>query len=437
MYSPTPVIEIHLAHDVDLDDELSPGFEIRPLRSPYSPKFPSPMAYTDSDADDFRPVHLLPPPTSASLSPVLPRSASPPADKKGLDQSRFNELLQSSRERSTKFGHARKDSAELRRQATLKAHTAKALERRAIFLNKIARPPSPSATESPATPPESPAIFHFTLPSPGLRSPLSIPTKKKVQPSVAFPSENTPAGGWVEEVDFKARIRTSSIRNGAPLPHSRSHGRRASAHTLPSLDQITARLAKANANATTTTSSPPNDLTPEPVSSIRPPLRLAVHKRSPSSPLVTSPAPVVAADVVEPAVAKAATHINRLPAFLQKRSTSPDSQLIPPPTPSIVISAPTSPVLEVVSAKPPAPSAIIVTRRRYPLLPSSPAQPSISRSASTPRLAFTRSRPATPETRKQKGMDMVEKLRRRCSAPAELPARAKDDHPVLRMQGGF
>ncbi|KAG9013446.1 hypothetical protein FRB94_002520 [Tulasnella sp. JGI-2019a] len=436
MYSETPVIEIHLAHDIDIDDELSPGFEIRPLRSPYSPKFPSPMAYTDSDADDFRPVHLLPPPTAAALSPVLPRASSPPADKKGIDEGRFNELLKSSRERSaTKFGHARRDSAELRRQATLKAHTAKALERRALFLTKIAQAPSASATESPATPPESPAIFHFTLPSPGLQSPLSIAPRRK--PAVAFPSENKPVGGWVEEVDFKARARTNSIRNGAPLPHSRNHGRRASAQALPSLDQITARLAKSNA---TPVAPPPNDLAPVEVINKRAPLRLVVHKRSPSSPLATVPAPAVI-PVAEPAVAKAPTSGNRLPAFLQRRNASPEAQLAPPTptTPSIVISAPTFSVPEVPAAPiRPSPEPVVGTRRRYPLLPMSPAPPSMPCSNSAQiRPTLTRGRPATPETRKQRGLDMVEKLRRRSSAPAALPALAKDDHPVLKMKGGF
>lgn len=113
-----PTIEIHLAYEDD------GGFEIRPLRSPYSPKFPSPMAYSDSDADDFRPTHLLPPPV---VSPIPRPSTTLPVDKKGIDQTRFEQLLQGVRQKSApKFGHARKDSAELRRQATLKAHTSKA-----------------------------------------------------------------------------------------------------------------------------------------------------------------------------------------------------------------------------------------------------------------------------------------------------------------------
>lgn len=119
----TPTIEIHLA-----DDEISQQLEIKPLRSPYSPKSPSPMAYENSDADDFRPVHLLPPPTVSPLKEhrlSKPQSASLPTDKKGIDQERFAQLLKSSRERAA-MKHGRKESVELRKQVTLKVHTTKA-----------------------------------------------------------------------------------------------------------------------------------------------------------------------------------------------------------------------------------------------------------------------------------------------------------------------
>lgn len=123
MYPQTPTIEIHLAHDEEYNTSQN---EIQPLRSPYSPKFSSPMAYADSDADNFRPVHLLPPPT---VSPVAhPKSSGAlPTDKKGIDQERFAQLLKSSRERAT-MKHGRKESLELRKQVTLKAHTTKARE---------------------------------------------------------------------------------------------------------------------------------------------------------------------------------------------------------------------------------------------------------------------------------------------------------------------
>jgi hypothetical protein len=47
-------------------------------------------------------------------------------------------------------------------------------ERRALFLSKLHAPPSPTATTTPETPPESPLVFHYTLPSPCLTSPLAV-----------------------------------------------------------------------------------------------------------------------------------------------------------------------------------------------------------------------------------------------------------------------
>lgn len=128
----TPTIEIHLA-----DDEISQQLEIKPLRSPFSPKSPSPMAYENSDAEDFRPVHLLPPPTVSPLKEhrlSKPQSASLPTDKKGIDQDRFAQLLKSSRERAS-MKHGRKESFELRKQVTLKVHTTKARKSCRVFTN--------------------------------------------------------------------------------------------------------------------------------------------------------------------------------------------------------------------------------------------------------------------------------------------------------------
>lgn len=481
MFPQTPTIEIHLAQDFE-DSETT--FEIKPIRSSlYSPKCPSPMAYTDSDADDFRPVHLLPPPVA---SPVAPRPTLP-ADKKGIDQDRFQQLLKATRERPAgKFGHARSNSAELRRVATLKAHTTKArksrfkqpflydtvisdaparlhrlvyhgsvalalVERRALFMSKVAQPPTSVAIESPATPPESPAVFHFTLPSPGLQSPIAAYeklAKEAKRKPVAFPAtqaEIKTVPGWVEEVDFKARARTTSIRKGRampglapPVPHTR-HGRRASANGLPSLDQITARLAKSSA------AQPINDLEPATIPQAkapRAPLRLNLHRRSPSSPLVTSP---VTSQVVTVKASVEPSVTSRLPAFLQKRKEAQPQILVPQPkTPTILVSAPVVPVKTPRVEAPTQRSVPVVrTRRQDPeVAPITPIRPSShpgviarppTRSSSYPH----NQRPVTPETRKQTGLEMLEKLRRRSSAPASLPALAKDNHPVLSMKGGF
>ncbi|KAG8920066.1 hypothetical protein FRC00_010524, partial [Tulasnella sp. 408] len=350
----TPTIEIHLA-----DDEISQQLEIKPLRSPFSPKSPSPMAYENSDADDFRPVHLLPPPTVSPLKEhrlSKPQSAGLPTDKKGIDQERFAQLLKSSRERAA-MKHGRKESVELRKQVTLKVHTTKALERRALFLSKIQSAPTAEAAESPVTPPESPAIFHFTLPSPGMHSPLAMFERLSSESdkgcnSVNFPRDSSapqePRKGWVEEVDFKARVRSNGIRASPAASldlavSARSAPRKprgSPSHALPSLDQITARLATkvaAHANAA------PSDIAPSisAVGGLKPrPLSLAIarprpsqlgHRRTPSSPLATSP--VFTANlqeeeeektpeqgpVPEIVVEKPAAAPSRLPQFLQKR----------------------------------------------------------------------------------------------------------------------
>jgi hypothetical protein len=139
-----------------------------------------------------------------------------------------------------------KKDTDLRKEIAMKVHRSKqgkpcdhatqvfnqvanvlSAERRAMFLSKVQAPPSPGATLTPKTPPESPAIFHYSLPSPGLRSPLT-----------AFENEdpNKPRDTWVEQVEF----RMPGQEYAKPLPRS------ASIHStmrLPSLDQITAHLS--------------------------------------------------------------------------------------------------------------------------------------------------------------------------------------------------
>lgn len=86
-------------------------------------------------------------------------------------------------------------------------------------MSRITAPPSPTSTETAVTPPESPAIFHFSLPSPGLASPLEL-----------FETV-TSRESWIEHVDYKKPQRTPA--------------RETFSGRLPSLDQITARLRPA------------------------------------------------------------------------------------------------------------------------------------------------------------------------------------------------
>ncbi|EPQ60888.1 hypothetical protein GLOTRDRAFT_113401 [Gloeophyllum trabeum ATCC 11539] len=218
-YPVSPVPEIHIS--------FAPPDE--PRKEPYSP-FASLSPLTQDDDDGYRPTLLSPPCTA---SPKVHRQLSPlrPADApvgKGLDRDRFEALLRSSRERNTAVGA--KKSLDLRKEIALKAHKSKQMERRAVFLSKIQAPPSPTATGLPKTPPESPAIFHYTLPSPGLVSPLAVFESIQENPS-GFPAREP----WVEQVDFRL---PKEYATQVKKPMSPSF-----AKPLPSLDQITAHLS--------------------------------------------------------------------------------------------------------------------------------------------------------------------------------------------------
>jgi hypothetical protein len=124
------------------------------------------------------------------------------------------------------------------------------VERRALFLSKVNAPPSPTATALPKTPPESPAILHFTLPSPGLDSPLALfEALQQKDPSgpVQFPSVKP----WVEQVHYR-QLNSARVRP-------------------PSLEQITAHLST-HGHSTT-----PNTVKDE---YHRPPIRLPTFLRS-------------------------------------------------------------------------------------------------------------------------------------------------------------
>ncbi|CAE6378645.1 unnamed protein product [Rhizoctonia solani] len=202
-----------------------PSIHVSPAESPAYPDTPSLEPASPEESMSSRSNHLLPPPVGShhrrALSPIKVM------DKKGLDQATFQDLLAANRERSSRRLVSSADR--LRREVVVKAHHSKQFERRALFLSKIIAPPSPTSTETAVTPPESPAIFHFSLPSPGLASPLEL-------------FENvTSREHWIEEVDYNKKPLRTPARDVFPT------GR------LPSLDQITARLRPTlNVNAVPT-----------------------------------------------------------------------------------------------------------------------------------------------------------------------------------------
>ncbi|KIM48020.1 hypothetical protein M413DRAFT_61602 [Hebeloma cylindrosporum] len=190
-----------------------------PLPDPTSPFTSLAFATKIVDSDGFRPSHLTPPPTPTSLkralSPLIPTQDS----GKGLDSHRFQALLNATRERGANNGG--KKHVDLRKEIALKVHKNKQVERRALFLSKVQAPPSPTAALTPKTPPDSPAIFHYTLPSPGLVSPLALFES-------LHDSRDGVRCGWVEQVDFK---QAKPVYEKAKVYPG-----------LPTLDQISARL---------------------------------------------------------------------------------------------------------------------------------------------------------------------------------------------------
>ncbi|EKM60927.1 uncharacterized protein PHACADRAFT_247154 [Phanerochaete carnosa HHB-10118-sp] len=218
--SPVPEISISLASPEEPVPEPFSPFSTSGFGSPCTPATPE-------DNDGFRSTLLSPPPTS----PRFPRQLSPlrpvdvPVCGKGIERERFEQLLRASRERNASVGG--KKSPDLRKEIALKVHRNKQVERRALFLSKVQAPPSPRSTLLPKTPPESPALFHYSLPSPGLRSPLT-----------AFADEELakPRESWVEQVDFRLPEQDCV----KPPPRSASLFR---TQKLPSLEQITAHLS--------------------------------------------------------------------------------------------------------------------------------------------------------------------------------------------------
>jgi len=188
-----------------------------PPPEPFSP-FNAQTTSPASQPDSYRPSLLSPHPV---VSPRFRRQPSPlrPADTlpagKGLDRSSFEALLASTRERNADA----KKAPDLRKELALKAHKSKQMERRALFLSKVSAPPSPTATGIPKTPPESPSIFHYSLPSPGLVSPLALfGSLQQNETTGSIPSQS-----WVEQVEYR-RSKGANSR-------------------VPSLEQITTHLS--------------------------------------------------------------------------------------------------------------------------------------------------------------------------------------------------
>lgn len=283
------------------------------------------------------------------------------------------------------------------------------VERRALFLSKVQAPPSPSATITPKTPPESPAIFHYSLPSPGLESPL------EVFESIALNKSSASAcKPWVEQVDF--RLPNQPQTRPMSKPNATNHSRK----PLPSLDQITARMSSHGVvPAPLQKTAPPSRAT------VRLPAFLQLGRRTPPQEVT----PVV--------VVQCSPELPELPEFPSLMHTKPIPQFYLPPV------SPKSPDLRITTTVVPHSSSISpvkLTEANVNAFNRNAREDMarkmllrLRRRTLPPLTSACDVRNFTPE------MEDEERKSRRRSAPPELPQmeRSGFTHPILRLPGAF
>lgn len=385
----------------EISVSLAPPDE--PFVEPYSPFSSTNITFHD-DEDSFRPKHLTPPPAHMKFHTLVPSPLRPQENPgKGMERERFEALLKSSRERNT--GGLKKGS-DLRKEIALKVHKNKQAERRALFLSKVLAPPSPSATLLPKTPPESPAIFHYSLPSPGLVSPLAL-----------FESLNDASSGpltyarepWVEQVDF--RLPTQPKADIVVIEPRRSNREAKSSRRFPSLDQITARLGQSHSR----TPSPENENDGK--RTLRLPSFLVQSRSS---------------EAERPRLSLGVGRL-QMPIQSPKPSKQEHATILPPKSPR----SPLPPQIQITTTVVPRSSS------------SSPTELSVSnvkalnmRERRAANMLSTLKRRMAPSEAGINGHDHEdpdERRWRRHSAPAEMVARPRAgfEHPVLKLPGGF
>ncbi|ESK98396.1 hypothetical protein Moror_146 [Moniliophthora roreri MCA 2997] len=372
-----------------------------PFVEPFSP-FSSTNAIFHDDDDSFRPKHLTPPPAHIKFNTLVPSPLRPSENTgKGLERERFEALLKSSRERNSS---GLKKGNDLRKEIALKVHKNKQAERRALFLSKVLAPPSPSATSLPKTPPESPAIFHYTLPSPGLVSPLAL-----------FESLNDASSGpltyarepWVEQVDFRLPAQPKPGNVASSTPRSTSEAK--SSRRFPSLDQITARLGHGHSR------------TPSAESDGKRSLRLPSFLIQPGKPEAERP--------------RLSLGVGRLQTPVQspKPSKQEHATILPPKSPR----SPLMPQIQITTTVVPRSSSSSPTK-----LSESNVNALNMRERKAANMLSTLKRRMAPSEagiNDHEHQDPDERRWRRHSAPAEMVARPRAgfEHPVLKLPGGF
>jgi hypothetical protein len=270
------------------------------------------------------------------------------------------------------------------------------VERRALFLSKVNAPPSPTATGLPKTPPESPSIFHYSLPSPGLISPLSLFESLQQNDStepVQYPSIEP----WVEQVEYR-RLQGP---NGRP----------------PSLEQITAHMSFHRHAATAKDERH------------RPPIPLPTFLRSPSRTNPSRPIsqpPVVGAEEID-GRQKAVPGTTSTLSKAGEPLATVHKAFVPPACPNLQVTTRIT--------RPVAPPPTELTERNLTAFNSR---------TMTGRDMMSKLKRRTSGLASMDGVngcDVDEDGRRarRISAPPDLPKRKRDvfAHPVLALPGAF
>jgi len=252
-------------------------------------------------------------------------------------------------------------------------------------LLKVAEPPCPSAAYEPKTPPDSPAIFNYSLPSPGLVSPLAMYEYLEEECVTSQP--------WTEQVYF--RLPKSSARSKTNHPALTFK----SGNVLPSLDEISARLRFKKLSGA-------HQARPRLPSFLLKKRDAALESETPAT-----PPPITIGRL-------------RMPASRTRGASPPPEKQVYGVPPSPV--TPTLQVTTTVVPRMPRLTSINLTESNLEALSRSP----FLRSSRTASLATM-----TPVS----AAHAEDRTIRRRSAPAELPARARSQfkHPVLDLPGGF
>jgi hypothetical protein len=366
---------------------ISPPPPTESFVEPFSP-FDNIKFAIEEDVNNYRPALLSPPPTAPMsvpkhLSPLSPEDV--PVKGQGLERERFEMLLKSSRERSAALGHRK--APDLRKEVALKTYKSKQMERRARFLLKVAEPPCPAAAYEPKTPPDSPAIYNYSLPSPGLVSPLAMYEYLEEECLTSQP--------WTEQVDF--RLPKSAVQPKA----NRTALTFKSGKVLPSLDEISARL---NFNKLSGAHRP----APRLPSFLQKRQYVATESKTPAK-----PAPITIGRL-------------RMPGSRTRDSSPPPEQQVYEVPPSPV--TPKLRVTTTVIPRMPRSTSIDLTESNLEAFSRS----QLLRSVRTVSLVSPKPVPAST-------VHVEDRVIRRRSAPAELPIRARSQfkHPVLDLPGGF